>query len=401
MDEHTPDDRFRYVPALDGLRAIAIVLVALFHYPWEHQYFGANPYQGGFLGVDVFFVLSGFLITSLLFQELGETHRISLVAFYARRALRLLPAFAVLFGIAVVSHYAFVDRGKQPSIFGLFSMLGYFANWAQLWRNDPLGPLFGHTWSLAIEEQFYILFPLMLVGALRLGLRRFGVGVVLVVGAIGSAMWRAHLWHASTAPPSFVDWYVNITGRNIPGVNPFGVWNRWYFGTDSRLDGLLLGCAAAVALPWILRHCTRVVRSALLVSAVCAIVGVGFIVGEATILADWIPRWGLLTLNALVVVAVVGIVTNPRSLLTRLFGWRPLVWIGRRSYAIYLFHLLVFNELGHVQDHLSSFWWFWLNVAVIGIVAALSWRFVEQPFLRRKARFERRATPSQEPVGAG
>ena len=265
-----PSVRFQYMPALDGLRAIAIVLVVLFHYPWANQFFEGNPVHGGFLGVDVFFVLSGFLITSLLLKERADTGAVSLRSFYARRALRLLPAFGVLFAFAVVARFAFVQDAQRPSWFGIFGMAAYFANWVQLWAHEPLGPLFGHTWSLAIEEQFYLVFPLVFVGLSRLRMSRRSIGLTLFAGAVASALWRAYLW---SSPPSFVDFYARITGRAVQGTNPFETWNRWYFGTDTRLDALLIGCVAAVILVGLQPRLTLAVRR-------------GFLVGP---LRQWLP----------------------------------------------------------------------------------------------------------------
>ncbi len=388
-DVETEPYRFRYVPALDGLRAVAVGLVLLFHYPWQQNaFFHPNPYRGGFLGVDVFFVLSGFLITSLLLQEHEATGRVSLRNFYIRRALRLGPPIVVLVLIGIVAQFAFLEPGKRPSWLGIGAMLGYFANWVQLWTNDPLGGLFGHTWSLAIEEQFYLFFPILFVVLLRLRLRRFGMVLVLLAGAAISAVWRIHLWGAAFSSPSFVDWYAKITGRALPELNPFSIWNRWYFGTDTRLDALLVGCAAAVLLHWFGPSISRNVRRMLLVLGCVALIGAGAIINEAFILSDWLPRWGLPVLEVCIAIAVVALCLNPRSWPARFFAMTPLVWIGRRSYAIYLFHLLVFNEMGYVEDHVPSYVWFWLNVAVLGIVAALSWRFLEQPFLKRKSRYQ-------------
>ncbi len=384
--------RFRYVRALDGVRSIAIVLVLLFHYPWGDQRWGSNPVGGGFLGVDVFFVLSGFLITSLLLQERADTGAVSLRSFYARRALRLLPAFGVLFAIAIVARFAFVQPAQRPTWFGVFAMAAYFANWVQLWVHEPLGPLFGHTWSLAIEEQFYVVFPLVFVGFAWLRASRRTLGLALFAAAAASAAWRAYLWKS---PPAFVDFYARITGREVRGTNPFATWNRWYFGTDTRLDALLIGCVAAVALVSLQPRITPAIRRVLLCVSVVAIVVLGFMVANAAILSDWLPSWGLFVFACLVAVVVVGLVVNPGSIPSRLFGLAPLVWIGRRSYGIYLFHQVVFNQAVRNRTHLPPFWSFWFNMAAILVVAELSWRYVEQPFLRRKGRFARSEMPSQ------
>ena len=381
-------ERFRYTPALDGMRAVAIVLVVLFHYPWGHKAFQGGKFLGGFLGVDVFFVLSGFLITMLLLEERLKNGRIAVRAFYARRALRLFPALAVLLTMALVGHFFFLKKSQRPSVLGVWSLAGYFSNWVQLWRNDPLGPLFGQTWSLAIEEQFYLVFPLVMIGLFALKLRRGALALALALGAAASTAWRVHLWRLPTPAPSFVDWYAVMTGRLLNATrNPFTAWNRWYFGTDSRLDGLFIGASAAALLFWLRPRVTAQVRRILLAVAWPAMFGAGLLINRAFILEDWVPLWGLTVLAVSVSVVVIAIVLNPTSLPGKAFSLRPLVWIGRRSYAIYLFHQAVYYELGRNRTRLSPPLSFIAQMIAIGLVAELSWRFVESPFMRRKAKF--------------
>jgi peptidoglycan/LPS O-acetylase OafA/YrhL len=387
--------RMRYHPSLDGLRAAAIVLVLLFHYPWTDRYLDRDPVHGGFLGVDVFFVLSGFLITALLLQEQRDRGGVSMRAFYARRALRLLPAFAVLFGAAVIARYALVDTLAQPTGAGLLGMAFYCANWVQIWFHDPLPPMFAHTWSLAIEEQFYLLFPLAVVGLARVGVRRGRLVAALVAGALASALWRAVLARPRPTASNLLDFYAMVTGRSLPATDPFRQWNRWYFGTDAHLDGLLFGCAAAAGLvvwgPLLVRRLehSAALRRALGVATWCALFGVAVVVRFATILDHWVAAWGLLLLEVCVVVAVVAIVLTPSGPAARFFSAAPLVWLGRRSYAVYLFHQLVFYELAGGRVNLPQPWLFVVMMVAVLLAAEVSWRVIEQPFLRRKARFQR------------
>src|SRR5262249_28328029 len=145
--------RLGYQPALDGARAVAIGLVVLVHYPWHVGFLASAPFHGGFLGVDAFFVLSGFLITTLLLEEHAASGRVSLRRFYARRAFRLLPALAVLLVVAVVLHFTLAAHNKnRPETTGILGVLFYVANWVGIYRPKSLGVIFD-TWSLAVEEQ--------------------------------------------------------------------------------------------------------------------------------------------------------------------------------------------------------------------------------------------------------
>jgi peptidoglycan/LPS O-acetylase OafA/YrhL len=350
-----------YVPALDGVRALAVLAVFALH---------ANTrVRGGWIGVDIFFVLSGFLITALLLDEHTTTGRISLGAFYARRANRLLPALiAALAATGVI--YAMRPGLDQGVGFG-WSALAAMFYCANLVFVD-LGIL-GHTWSLSLEEQFYAIWPL----ALFIGLRRKWptrrlVGVALV-GATAMAVVRALLWFES---------------RDASGLN-------W------RADGLLLGCA--LALLWR----TELGRSSLerLVLPVVLPLGASaFLCVYAVIDA---PEknigfyGGLVVANLAAGTVILHAVADARTVLTRFLALRPLVWLGRRSYGFYLFHPLVFAALGTMG---LSFWpLIAARLVASAAVAGLSYRFVESYFLRRKpypVRAPAMVTDSLAPDGA-
>ncbi len=390
-----------YQRALDGMRAIAIVLVLLFHYPFAKNgqlaIFSTAPVHGGFLGVDVFFVLSGFLITALLLEESARHGSISLGAFYARRALRLLPAFFVLFVFAAACYVMLgANDSARPTAGGLVGMLFYLANWVQIWNRSSLGGVFGHTWSLAIEEQFYLVFPVVALVALGARARRLTLAVVVAAGAATAAAWRAIYWQHTRANSSFVDYYARITGRSLPQTNPVHLWDRWYFGTDMRADALLVGCLAAIVLAGLRPRLGRRGLIVLQVAGVLAFAGAGLIIFKAVIVASaWLPLWGLLVLELCVALATMSfVVASPRNPLAALLSLPPLVWIGRRSYAIYLFHTSVLFLLPRHRTHLPPPLQLVFTFAVVGLAAELSWRFVEQPFLRRKRRFERRSGTS-------
>lgn len=187
------------IPGLDGLRGVAIVAVFFNH---------TQALSGGFLGVDLFFALSGYLITSILLNEFEMTNSISLRHFYYRRALRLLPALLVFLAI----------YGPRAGWRATASTLFYFANWQSF---ESLGPLV-HTWSLSIEEQFYILWPMALLGMLRLKLSKAQIAVALTCLVITIILWRLFLLKTCTP------------------------WERVYRGTDTHADGLLIGCIFAL-----------------------------------------------------------------------------------------------------------------------------------------------------------
>jgi peptidoglycan/LPS O-acetylase OafA/YrhL len=392
-----PPGRLGYQPALDGVRAIAISLVMLFHYPWNHVFYAANPVHGGFLGVDVFFVLSGFLITTLLLQEQAAHGSISLGRFYARRALRLLPALGVLIAIALVLRITLsAADANRPSALGFFGMIFYAANWVEIYRHGALG-LFSHTWSLAIEEQFYLVWPVILIILLRRRLRLSTIAALVTAGIAAAAGWRAWYWHSHFGSRNFVDYYLSITNRASAQTGALdhrtAVWNRWYFGSDTRADALLAGCLTAIVLFWLLPKLGARARMRLSAACVIAFIGCGLIVWRAVVVVSgWLPDWGILALELCVAVVIAGVVAAPRSPIARVLALGPLAWLGRRSYAVYLFHPVVFAYLNRTHVHLPPPVSFVFQIAVVLVVAELSHRLVEAPMLRRKLHF---ATPER------
>src|SRR3954471_21397865 len=222
--------RLGYVPGLDGLRGIAVIAVLLFHG-------GVTWAKGGFLGVDVFFVLSGFLITSLLLDERWKTGTVKLSRFWARRARRLLPALLIL--LAAMAAYATWVPMQSP--LGdlrrdVLATLAYVSNWhfiidggSYFARNAPPSPL-RHTWSLAIEEQFYVLWPLLFIAVARGRHRLTKLAVLIGVGIAASIAAMAYLFH--------------------PGADS----SRVYYGTDTRAHVILIGCGLAVLLSAVARQ---------------------------------------------------------------------------------------------------------------------------------------------------
>jgi peptidoglycan/LPS O-acetylase OafA/YrhL len=347
-------------PALDGLRGLAIVMVLLSHMP----NLGLN---GGFYGVDLFFVLSGFLITSLLLEEWRATGGISLKAFYARRALRLLPVLVVVL-IVVVALSAWKDPAADAAAMRKSALitLFYSTNWFKAYDalpNEVLSP----AWSLSIEEQFYLLWPLLLVTLLRLGASRRATAGVVITLLLGSAAARAALW-----------------GPDDPAVH------RIFFGSDTRADGLLSGVLAALLMEWGAGPASpRAERVLNWTAHLFLFFLVLFMRGWP--FDRWLLQGGFLAMNLASAALVVCLVSSPWPGLRVLFGCAPLVWIGRVSYGIYLWHIVVFWMLGRLGLDLK--WGYWpAAVGVTFALAAFSYHLLERPVLRLKRRFERVAS---------
>jgi peptidoglycan/LPS O-acetylase OafA/YrhL len=349
------------MPALDGLRAVAVLAVIAYHldFGWA---------KGGYLGVDVFFVLSGFLITSLLVGEWGRSGAIGFRSFWARRARRLLPALALLLlalGLYAGLHGPGLD-GSTLRPDALFTMF-YSANWHQVFAHQsyfaqygPASPL-RHTWSLAIEEQFYLLWPLVLMGLLVLAKgRRHSVLVATGVLAVGSAALMALLYH--------------------PGVDP----SRVYYGTDTRAFELLVGAGLAVLLarrPPLRSPALGVLNVAGAVSMgllVYAIVAVGGPPG-------WLYQGGLLGATVLVALVIANVIQPRRGPLGAFLSLPPLRFIGIISYGLYLWHWPVIVLATQATTGVSGYPLKALQVGLALGLATASYYVVERPI--RRARF--------------
>jgi peptidoglycan/LPS O-acetylase OafA/YrhL len=353
--------RLGYHPALDGIRAISILAVMLYHSGLIH---------GGFLGVDVFFTLSGFLITTLLIEEHAAGGRIVLRDFYCRRALRLLPA---LVPVVIVSGVAMIATAGPARVGGMslfvLAVIFYVANWAAI-AGLPQGML-GHAWSLSIEEQFYLVWPPVLALLLCRVRARWLLATGLLLAALGSILLRYHLAVSGA------------TGR------------RFYLGTDAHADPILIGCATACLVSWgYIRGSspsasTRWRWQAAALAAAAVLVAV-LVMAR---LPDDYARRGASTIVAVAAGILIVDVLRPGSRLAPLLAWSPLVWIGKRSYALYLWHLPVFFLAGalwasglleYLPSRIVPAW------AITFAMAAASYRWIEAPALRLKSRFEAR-----------
>jgi peptidoglycan/LPS O-acetylase OafA/YrhL len=325
-----------YIPALDGLRALAVGAVVVSH-TWT------SLLPGGWAGVDVFFVLSGYLITSLLLAEHRGTGRVRCLDFYARRARRLLPALGMTLALGMCLAIVALPTAVAATQHEALAAAAYSTNWWIVFGEGtiPHGVL-SHTWSLSIEEQFYFVWPLLLI-------------VMLRVAGVRTAFWMA------------LGLIVLVAVHRFSVAGPPA-----YYRFDTRADTLLIGCAVALAaeLGWF----TKINRSLLRALGVA---------GGALLACDvaFSPATDF-TLTAIAAAILVVIIAERRLGVARIFEARALVWLGKRSYGIYLYHFpilvaLVEPRLGIGPLTMAA------TVALTLVCATLSYRYVERPLLRR------------------
>ena len=366
--------RLAYSPALDGLRAVAVLAVMLYHG-------GVSIAGGGFLGVDVFFVLSGFLITTLLLLEFEAGGRLNLPAFWGRRARRLLPAlFLVL--IAVLIYGAFL-RGEAASTVRLdvLATLFYVSNWwfiasgnsyfEQFQDPSPLT----HTWSLAIEEQWYLLLPLVLV---------------LLLPRIRGRRWWAAIFGALALLSAGL-----MALLYTPGSDP----SREYYGTDTRLLALLIGAGLASLFTPGVAGRLRVPARWL---APVAVVGLLLLLTLTDDSSQWLYRGGFLLVALVAAALLAAVVARPEGPVARALALGPIVWVGKISYGLYLWHWPVYVVLSPTRTGLSGVSLLVLRFAVTLAIATLSYHLVEMPIRRgalsRLTRPQRVATVLAAPM---
>jgi len=369
-----------YLPGLDGIRALAVLGVMLYHadLPWM---------PGGFLGVDVFFVLSGFLITSLILEEFDRRGKIDFKTFYIRRARRLLPALLLMLAVVGVAA-AFFYRDAAPAFrTDAIASLFYVNNWWYIAADQSyfefIGrpPLLKHLWSLSIEEQFYLIWPAITLVALKFGKRR-AVLITALVGAIASTIWMAVL-SVSNGFPELAD--------------P----SRAYFGTDSHIMGLLIGAALATVwrpgrLPTKLVPGAKILLTAIGVASLLAVIWVFWQVGE---FSGFLYRGGFL-LFAVLVAVLVAMASHPGSPFGAMLGTQPWRYIGQRSYGLYLWHWPIFMVTRPDLDiGLDGLPLLILRFGLTFGVAELSYRYVEMPIRRgaiKKFIAQWRGAPEEE-----
>jgi peptidoglycan/LPS O-acetylase OafA/YrhL len=348
--------RVPYVPALDGLRALAVIAVLLYHAD-----LGWIP--GGFLGVEVFFVISGYLITLLLVSEHEQNGRISLRRFWFRRARRLLPAAYTLLLVVSLTVVLFVREQAEETRGDVVAGLTYTTNWYLIFTGQSYFQSFGrpsllrHLWSLAVEEQFYLVWPIILVVLLVLCRRRPERMAIPMLAMVAASTVLMAVLYNPTDP------------------------SRAYYGTDTRAGGLILG--ATMALFWRPGYLRRGAVAAR--GRIFDLVGLGGLGALAVIMATVGDQDALLYRGGFLMVGVatlacIAMATHPKSLVAKMLALRPIVWVGTRSYAIYLWHWPVYCL---TRPGVDVPWrpgpTLVFRLVVTGVLAELSYRLVEGP----------------------
>ncbi|WP_230314481.1 acyltransferase family protein [Candidatus Contendibacter odensensis] len=345
-----------YVSELDGLRGAAILGVMGFH--------ADTPFlKGCFIGVDIFFVLSGFLITTLLIQEFDESGSVSLKNFYMRRVLRLGPALIALLIVFCLASFAVLSEEKASRNYvDVIISLAYLSNWARAFSIHPPDFL-GHTWSLSIEEQFYIAWPIILLTILRVSKKRPHVVIIAATIALLSWIFRVYL-SINSAPPE-----------------------RLYNGLDTRADTLMVGCTLGLWLSSGLatEKAKKILQKHLVVIAPISMV---FLLAVST-LSYWRDPWmyyfGFVIVELLTTALVLDVLINPQSIIRKVLAMKWLVWVGSISYGLYLWHYPIYRTM-------SALGFYRLDIITVGslvtfIVAVFSYYVMERPLLKLKKRF--------------
>jgi peptidoglycan/LPS O-acetylase OafA/YrhL len=374
-----------YLPAIDGLRALAVAGVVAYH-------FSLHWADGGFLGVDFFFVLSGFLITGLLVGEWDRHHTIALRSFWFRRSKRLMPAVMVL--LVTLSVYAGLGG---PNIVGstfsgdAIATLFYYANWHLIAAHQSYFTQFTlpsplrHTWSLAIEEQFYLVWPVVILAGLRLSRKRNDrpsgptAATTPAHRRPRAGMVRpAAFWCTVGLATASAAWMIVLFERGAD-------LSRIYYGTDTRAFELLIGASLALLVTGRPEPSPRVRRTLHVAAPVAAVVlGVLWVTAgdDAGNPAHWMFQGGLVLAGVLAAVVIAGVAQPDPGGFGRLLSFRPLRWVGRISYGIYLWHWPVYVLMTDVTTGLSGLWLLAARLAATVGAATLSFYLIERPVRR-------------------
>jgi peptidoglycan/LPS O-acetylase OafA/YrhL len=390
--EPAPDDRAHisrvpYLPGLDGMRALAVVAVMVYHA-------NSDWLPGGFLGVEMFFVISGYLITLLLISERERTYRISLRHFWLRRARRLLPALFTMM-LLVTAWTAIFKREALGALRGdVVAGFFYVSNWYQIWEGlgytaaGDFAPL-RHLWSLAVEEQFYLFWPVVMLLLLgRSGTRQVAavsrwlfIAAMLITVAVALLYYSGPIGDPNVTPDAY--WWL--------GDRPIAKIDTLYLSTVTRLGGILLG--AAFALMWrplaIVRGPLRSKGPLFDVVALAAIVFFGWLCWTTYLAtpsgADPFLFRGGLFLAGLATLAIIAAVTHRGAHANRILGNPVFLWLGTRSYGLYLYHWPIYQMIRGVAGNKLSVSEFLFAMVVTAAITEVSYRLIETPI--RRGRF--------------
>jgi peptidoglycan/LPS O-acetylase OafA/YrhL len=400
-----------YLPALDGVRALAVVAVIIYHA--NKEWLG-----GGFLGVEVFFVISGFLITSLLIAETEQSGRIDLKSFWVRRARRLLPALWLMLALVAI-YCSLFERDTLGMLRGdIVAAVVYGFNWFQIWVGTSYFTAFEfvplrHLWSLAVEEQFYVIWPLVMLVAARLGRRRLPlVGLLFIATSVTIAIWMAVTYRSGQIATigETPGQYMSFLGRDVARIDFL------FLGTFTRASGLFLGAALAIFWrPWLLRSSPIGTRGHAL--DVVFLSGFGGLAITAVVFRDVVEvtnvgntgydllfRGGFF-LVGISSIAVIAAAVHPTATMTHhLLGNRVMTYIGRRSYGLYLYHWPIFQMYRRFAGKGLTPYEFVLLILLALAMTELSYRYVETPIRdgrfaawRKRRREERGSSANLDP----
>jgi len=348
--------KMRYIPEFDGLRGVAILGVILFHA-------GAPFLKGGFIGVDIFFVLSGFLITSFLIKEFDKYDSINIKNFYVRRILRLIPA--LLFLLITYCFISFLllsgEAAKKNYIDALISFF-YLSNWARAFSIHPPDFL-GHTWSLSIEEQFYMIWPIILLTMLRFRIKRHYIAII--TSSIALLAWMLRI-------------YLSVNSASA---------ERIYNGLDTRADALMIGCTIGIAIySGLINENAKKTIEKLLIS-LCPISI--FCLSMLSIVARWDSPWmsylGFTIVEIMSSILVFDILINEQSVIRKFLLNVGFVWIGKISYSLYLWHYPIYRTMKAMKY--DGFTTFIVGTILTFIMSMFSYYVIEKPILKFKTSF--------------
>ncbi len=357
--------------ALDGFRGIGCILVLLGHTQWK----GSTILPGAVISMDLFFVLSGFLITGLLLSEFEKTSQIDLFKFWTRRAVRLLPAFYVYFSIGTI---AYLVSKFQPIVgtneyVTLISTGLYASNWAVA-KGYELG-IFTATWSLSLEEQFYFLCPLFYLFSLKYFNRKIII-FLLVFAIVGINIYRYQLFHQLVIEKGFAL-----------------AWKRCFYALDTRADSLMIGCLFSILYSQY-GHKIKI-NSYLIFFAVFVYFGsvlirdlpIAFHIPESSFFSEFLMGGGFSFYSIMGAIIIIYLVQFRESYLSKILSSHFFVQIGIMSYSIYLWHTTIFGGLDIALRALNQSPFLWcikvlIRFSVVMLVGYLSYRFIELPLLK-------------------